>query len=246
MNFDLNFAIQNLWMAFLGIPTTLLITFVAAVIGIPLAFFIALARIRKVPLLDQFLTLYLSFMRGTPTIVQIYLVYNGIPIIIKMIVQALNLDFDVYSIPPILYAFIVYGLNSSATYSEMWKAGLNAVGRGQLEAAQTSGLTNFQAYVHVIIPQAVGVCAPSFCSSTLNMLKNTSLVFLMTVQDITARAKIAAGQQYKYVEGYLDILITYIIVCTILELLFKLWEKRATRYKTESQKVTAKEGGVTA
>ena len=87
---------------------------------------------------------------------------------------------------------------------------------------------------------------PSFCSSTLNMLKNTSLVFLMTVQDITARAKIAAGQQYKYVEGYLDILITYIIVCTILELLFKLWEKRTTRYKTESQKVTAKEGGVTA
>ena len=77
-------------------------------------------------------------MRGTPTIVQIYLVYNGIPIIIKMIVQALNLDFDVYSIPPILYAFIVYGLNSSATYSEMWKAGLSAVGRGQLEAAQTS------------------------------------------------------------------------------------------------------------
>lgn len=246
MNFDLNFAIQNLWMAFLGIPTTLLITFVAAVIGIPLAFFIALARIRKVPLLDQFLTLYLSFMRGTPTIVQIYLVYNGIPIIIKMIVQALNLDFDVYSIPPILYAFIVYGLNSSATYSEMWKAGLSAVGRGQMEAAQTSGLTNFQAYVHVIIPQAVGACAPSFCSSTLNMLKNTSLVFLMTVQDITARAKIAAGQQYKYVEGYLDILITYIIVCTILELLFKLWEKRTTRYKTESQKVTAKESGVTA
>lgn len=171
MNFDLNFAIQNLWMAFSGVPTTLLITFVAAVIGIPLAFFIALARIRKVPLLDQFLTLYLSFMRGTPTIVQIYLVYNGIPIIIKMIVQALNLDFDVYSIPPILYAFIVYGLNSSATYSEMWKAGLSAVGRGQLEAAQTSGLTNFQAYVHVIIPQAVGVCAPSFCSSTLNMLE---------------------------------------------------------------------------
>ena len=150
MNFDLNFAIQNLWMAFSGVPTTLLITFVAAVIGIPLA------RIRKVPLLDQFLTLYLSFMRGTPTIVQIYLVYNGIPIIIKMIVQALNLDFDVYSIPPILYAFIVYGLNSSATYSEMWKAGLSAVGRGQLEAAQTSGLTNFQAYVHVIIDDGAG------------------------------------------------------------------------------------------
>lgn len=246
MNFDLNFAIQNFWMAVSGIPTTLLITFVAVAVGIPLAFFIALARMKKVPFLDEILTLYLSFMRGTPTIVQIYLVYNGIPIIIKMIVKALNLEFDVYSIPPILYAFVVYGLNSSATYSEMWKAGLSAVGKGQLEAAQTSGLSNVQAYIHVIIPQAVGVCAPSFCSSTLNMLKNTSLVFLMTVQDITARAKIAAGQQYKYVEGYLDILVTYIIVCTILEILFKLWEKRITRYKTESQKAAVKEGGVTA
>lgn len=246
MNFDFNFAAQNLLMALSGIPTTLVITFVAALIGIPLAFFIALARMNKVPVLDNLFTLYISFLRGTPTIVQIYLVYSGMPIILKAVAAALNIEFDVYSVNPIIYAFIVYGLNSSAVYSEMWKSGLSAVGKGQLEAAQTSGLTNFQAYIHIIIPQAVGVCAPSFCSSTLNMLKNTSLVFLMTVQDITAKAKIAAGQQYKYVEGYVDILITYIIVCSILELLFKIWEKSVTSYKTLSQKTAKREGGTAA
>lgn len=246
MNFDFNFAAQNLLMALSGIPTTLVITFVAVLIGIPLAFFIALARMNKVPVLDKLFTLYISFLRGTPTIVQIYLVYSGMPIILKAVASALNIEFDVYSVNPIIYAFIVYGLNCSATYSEMWKSGLSAVGKGQLEAAQTAGLTNFQAYIHIIIPQAVGVCAPSLCSSTLNMLKNTSLVFLMTVQDITARAKIAAGQQYKYVEGYVDILITYIIVCSILELLFKLWEKSVTSYKTLSQKTAKREGGTAA
>ena len=246
MNFDFNFAAQNLLMALSGIPTTLVITFVAALIGIPLAFFIALARMNKVPVLDKLFTLYISFLRGTPTIVQIYLVYSGMPIILKAVAAALNIEFDVYSVNPIIYAFIVYGLNSSAVYSEMWKSGLSAVGKGQLEAAQTSGLTNFQAYIHIIIPQAVGVCAPIFCSSTLNMLKNTSLVFLMTVQDITAKAKIAAGQQYKYVEGYVDILITYIIVCSILELLFKIWEKSVTSYKTLSQKTAKREGGTAA
>ena len=246
MNFDFNFAAQNLLMALSGIPTTLVITFVAVLIGIPFAFFIALARMNKVPVLDKLFTLYISFLRGTPTIVQIYLVYSGMPIILKAVAAALNIEFDVYSVNPIIYAFIVYGLNCSATYSEMWKSGLSAVGKGQLEAAQTAGLTNFQAYIHIIIPQAVGVCAPSLCSSTLNMLKNTSLVFLMTVQDITARAKIAAGQQYKYVEGYVDILITYIIVCSILELLFKLWEKSVTSYKTLSQKTAKREGGTAA
>ena len=246
MNFDFNFAAQNLLMALSGIPTTLVITFVAVLIGIPFAFFIALARMNKVPVLDKLFTLYISFLRGTPTIVQIYLVYSGMPIILKAVASALNIEFDVYSVNPIIYAFIVYGLNCSATYSEMWKSGLSAVGKGQLEAAQTAGLTNFQAYIHIIIPQAVGVCAPSLCSSTLNMLKNTSLVFLMTVQDITARAKIAAGQQYKYVEGCVDILITYIIVCSILELLFKLWEKSVTSYKTLSQKTAKREGGTAA
>ena len=75
MNFDFNFAAQNLLMALSGIPTTLVITFVAALIGIPFAFFIALARMNKVPVLDKIFTLYISFLRGTPTIVQIYLVF---------------------------------------------------------------------------------------------------------------------------------------------------------------------------
>lgn len=146
----------------------------------------------------------------------------------------MNISFDIHSINPLYYAFIIYALNSSAGFAELWKSSLSSIGKGQLEAAQTAGLTNFQAYIHVIIPQAIATAAPSLCSTSLNTLKNTSIVFIMTVQDITAKAKIAAGQQYKYVEGYVDILITYIIVCSILEWLFKKWEKHLTEYKREA------------
>lgn len=231
MIFDLDFAIRNFKVALTGIPTTLLITVVAAGIGLPLAFFIAMARLKKVPVFNKLLTLFISFMRGTPTIVQIYLIYNGIPIFLRYLVSEFGIDINVSGINPIIYAFIVYTLNTAAGYSEMWKAGLSAIDKGQLEAAQTTGLSSFSAYRHIIIPQAVAVAIPSFCTATLNMLKNTSLAFIMTVQDITARAKIAAGLEYKFLECYLDVFIVYLIVCTIIELLFKQVEKNLTKHK---------------
>ncbi len=234
MNFDLDFAITNFSEAVMGIPTTLIIVAVAVIIGMPLAFLIALARINKTPFVSELLTLYISFMRGTPTVVQIFLVYNGVPVLLKAVANLIGIEFDVYSVNPLIYAFIVFSLNAAATYSEMWKAGLSAVSKGQFEAASMVGLSTFQTYIHIIIQQAFGVAAPSFCSSTLNMLKNTSLVFIMTVMDITARAKIAAGLEYKYVEGYVDIWITYIIVCSILEWFFKILEKRVTKYKNNN------------
>lgn len=221
MNFDVQFALENFWQAVAGIPNTLLITAVAFLIGFPIAFFIAQTRIKNIPILSQISGLYISFVRGTPIVVQIFLVHN----------IALAYNFN-----PLYAAFIVFAVNCSATYSEMWKSSLSSVGKGQLEAAYSSGLTTFQAYVHVIIPQALAVAFPSLCSSTLTMLKNTSLVFIMSVQDITAKAKIAAGIQYKYIEGYLDILLTYLIVCVILQKLFKLCENKLSAYKFAGEK----------
>lgn len=233
MIFDLNFAIENFCQAVLGIPTTLLITFVAVAIGLPLGFFIALARIKKVYVLNKIFTLYISFLRGTPVIVQIFLVYNGAPIVLNHMGELLKINYNFNSLNPIYYAFLVFLLNASAGFAEMWKSALSSVGKGQLEAAQTIGLTNFQAFKTVIIPQALATAAPSLCSTSLNLLKNTSLVFIMTIQDITAKAKIAAGQQYKYVEGYMDIFVAYIIICLLLEILFKLWERHLTEYRNK-------------
>jgi len=231
MNFDFLFAAKNFLQAVLGIPTTLLITAFALFAGLPCAFFIALARLNHVPVLHKIAGLYISFVRGTPVVVQIFLVYNILPVLLRKLFAALSVGYDIYRINPIFYAFFVFGVNASATYSEMWKSSLSAVGKKQLEAAYAVGLTAFSAYRHIIIPQALAVAAPSLCSSTLTMLKNTSLVFIMTVQDITARAKMAAGIEYKYVEGYLDIFVTYLIVCCALERFFRWVERRLSIYK---------------
>lgn len=233
MNFDVQFAIDNFWVAFSGIPNTLLVTFVAIAVGLPLAFLIAIARFNKKGILSQSLALYISFFRGVPIIVLIFMVYNGLPELLKWGSDELGLGIDVYSINPLYYAFLIFIVTASAGFSEMWKGALGSVGKGQMEAAEMTGLSKFQTYIHIIIPQAFATAAPSFCSITLSTLKNTSLVFIMTVQDITAKAKMAAGLEYKYIEGFVDAFLVYVIVCYTLEFLLKKWEVYLTAYRTQ-------------
>lgn len=235
MQFDVQFAIDNFWVALSGVPNTLLVTFVAIALGLPLAFLIAIARFNQKGILSQFLALYISFFRGVPIIVLIFMVYNGLPELLKWISDTLHLGVDVYAVNPLYYAFLIFIVTASAGFSEMWKGALGSVGKGQMEAAEMSGLTKFQAYTQIIIPQAFATAAPSFCSITLSTLKNTSLVFIMTVQDITAKAKMAAGLEYKYIEGFVDAFLVYVIVCYTLEFLLKKWEVQLTAYRTQPQ-----------
>lgn len=234
MSFDVNFAVNNFFVALSGIPITLLITFVSVAIGLPLGFLIALARLHRTPILNQIFTLYLSLLRGVPTIVLIFLVYAAIPLSIKQMAAAWNWNIKVSSINPLWYAFLVFGLKSSATFSEMWRAGLHSVNLRQMEACELVGLSKYDSYTKVIIPQVLATVAPSFCSMLLSLLKDTSLVFIMTIQDITAKSKIAAGLEYKYIEGFVDALIVYVIVCVIIEWLFKHWEIHLNYYRQEN------------
>ncbi|MDR3332851.1 MAG: ABC transporter permease subunit, partial [Synergistaceae bacterium] len=125
-------------------------------------------------------------------------------------------------------------MSASATYSEIWRSSLSAVEAGQYEAAVSVGLTPFQAYVRVIVPQAISVGIAPLCSATLSILKSTSIVFLMTVLDITGRARIAAAAGYRYLEAYVVIFLIYLIVCSLVEQAFKAAERRFTRYRGDS------------
>lgn len=236
MIFDIDFAVKNFFVALTGVPITLLVTFVAIAAGLPLAFLIAVGRQSEKGFLSQILALYISFFRGVPVIVLIFLIYYGLPGVMKTAADTMGISFNPNHVNPLIYAFIVFILNASASFAEMWKAALSSVGRGQMEAAEMAGLSKTQAYIHVVLPQAFATAAPSFCSITLSTLKETSLVFMMTVQDITARAKIAAGLEYRYVEGFVDALLVYVIVCYTLEFLLKKWEVYLTAYRTVPSK----------
>lgn len=225
------FLIDTFFIALSGAPTAILITVVSLLIAIPLGFLLALTRLNDIPVLKRLTSIYVSFIRGTPMIVQIFIIYNSAPLIISNIFKSMDIKFNIYNVNPIWYAFIVFSLNTIATLSEVFRSALSTVNKGQLEAAQSVGLTNFQAYRTIIIPQALVVALPNICTATTNLIKGTSLGYAMSLKEITLRAKVAANVGYNYIEAYIDIFLVYLIICSIVEYGFKLYEKRLRSYK---------------
>lgn len=229
--FDVGFLLRTFALLWTAVPTTLLITLVSLLAGALFGFLLALARIYNVKVLKQLGAVYVSFMRGTPVVLQILVVYSVFPSFLNALVKQSGSSFNVFDINPILYAFIVFSLNTTATLSEVFRSALLTINKGQLEAGYTSGLTGLQTYRRIILPQAFVAALPNLCNATVGLIKNTSLAFMMTVKDITAVAKIEASFGYNYIEAYLDIFVIYIIICSVVQYLFKIWEQKVSAYK---------------
>lgn len=225
------FLIDTFFVALSGVPIALIITVVALLIALPLGFLLALTRINRIPILNRFAQVYVSFVRGTPVIVQIFIIYSSIPLLLSSLFEKYHIDKNVYDINPIWYAFIVFSLNTIATLIEVFRSAISTVSKGQLEAAYSVGLTNVQAFRRIIIPQTFVVALPNICTATVNLIKATSLGYAMSLQEITLRAKVAANVGYNYVEAYIDIFLVYLILCSLVEYLFKLYERRLRKYK---------------
>lgn len=132
---------------------------------------------------------------------------------------------DIFKLNPIYYAFIIFSLMTTGSLSEILRSAILTVNKGQLEAAQSIGLTTTQGYLRIVFPQALKSALPNLCNLVINIVKGTSLVFVMTVKDITAIAKVEAAHGYQYFESYLVIFIIYIIICGLIQWAFSVLEK---------------------
>lgn len=231
MNLDIDFMLKTFFHTLTGIPNTLKMTFVSLIIASPIAFMMAITKMKEKKLSRRLITGYISLIRGTPMVLQILIIYSLIPSLFHIIIKQLNLNVNVFDIPPIVYAYIVFTLNSIASLSECFRSALYTVDRGQLEAAKAVGLSNIQAYIRIIIPQAMVAALPNLCNITVNLIKGTSLAFLMTVKDVTAIAKIDAAYGYNYIEAYLVIFLIYILICTTVQFVFRAVERSVASYR---------------
>src|SRR5690625_79099 len=228
---DFQFMLDTFFVALSGIPVALAVTIVALLISLPLGFLLALTRKNRIPVLSQMARVYVSFVRGTPIIVQIFIVYSSIPLILDTLFTTYNIDVKVYDIHPIWYAFVVFSFSTTAILIEVFRSALSTIEKGQLEAAYAVGLTSIQAYRRIIIPQILVVAFPNLCNATVNLIKATSLGYAMSLQEITLKAKVEANVGYNYIEAYIDVFIVYLILCSLVEFAFKLFEKRLEKYK---------------
>lgn len=214
-----------------AIPVTLELTIITMVVSSILGFALALKRIGKKK--SRAISFYISFVRGTPIVLQILFFYSLLPTLLNYILNVvLGLDVKVFDIDPIIYAFVVFILNTTAILTEVFRSSLSAIGFGQMEAALSVGMTTSQALRRIIIPQSLVSALPNICNTTVNTLKSTSLAYMMTVQDVMAVAKKEAAFGYNYIEAYLVVLLWYIILCTIVQLIFREVERVVAAYKS--------------
>lgn len=227
--FSVSFMIEIIPDILKGVPYTLAIAFVAFLVGILIGFFGAIIKIYHVPVLQRIVGVYVSFVRGTPLLVQILLIYYGIPILLRIMNEQFGTGFDVSKIPAMAFMFVAFSISAGAYLTESIRAALLAVDKGQMEAAYSVGMTTFQAMTRIVIPQAIKVGLPVFANFFIGLLKDTSLAFAASVPEIMGQAKIEAGRASRFFEAYIDAALIYWIICIIFERLVVLLEKRVRR-----------------
>ena len=225
---DFNFISKAFLATLGGVPVTLLIMVVSILLSFLPALFLALGQIYKVKGVRSFSVIYLAFIRATPPILLILFFYSLFPSLLNSFFKSIGSHFNVFEINPIYYAFIIFSLMTTGSLAEILRSAILTVDKGQLEAAQAIGLTNRQAYIRSVFPQALRAALPNLCNLVINLVKGTSLVFVMTIKDITAIAKVEASYGYQYFESYLVIFILYIVICGVIQWGFNLLEKRLT------------------
>ncbi len=210
-----------------ALPLTTSLALVPFLFGSVFAFLLALAQIRQVRFWGKFASFYVSLIRGMPMVVLVLLLYNTLPGYLDCFFKAIGSSFNVYrSIPGAVYAYFIFTLSAIAFLTEVFRSAIGAVDKGQLEAAYGIGLSGFQAYTRIILPQALRGAVPNLCNLMVALVKNTSLAFMMTVKDLTQTAKLGAALNYRYAEAYIVILVIYILLCLFIEGVFWLIERR--------------------
>ncbi|MDO4460259.1 MAG: amino acid ABC transporter permease [Clostridia bacterium] len=228
-NFSDYFSIELMWSRFPDlikkIPITLELAALSFLVSLVIGLLIAVARYKKIKILNGIATSFLSVVRGTPMLIQLYVAYYGIPAILR-IINSWGANIDVNIIPKIVYAFISLGLYQSAFTSETIRAALESVSAGEIEAAYAMGMNYGQILKRIIIPEALENALPGLDNSVIGLIKGTSLASTCGIIEITYQNQILAGRDYRYLEGYVALAIIYWLITIILERIFKIVEKR--------------------
>lgn len=209
-----------------ALPVTLNIAIVTMIFSLILSFFVAMVRINKVKVISRLATIYVSFIRGTPLLVQIYLSYYGIPKFLNHMNAKFGWTLNVNNVPVIVFVYIAFILNMSAYMSETFRAAILSVEKGQMEAAISIGMSKWQSMRRIILPQAFIVALPNFGNSFISLLKDTSLAFVVSVVELMGKAKIVGAAGLNFFEVYIVVALIYWGVCIIVEKLLAVLEKK--------------------
>ncbi|MDD3230055.1 MAG: amino acid ABC transporter permease [Oscillospiraceae bacterium] len=214
-----------------ALPTTLYLLFISVFFALILGFFLAWAEVGRIRPLKGIAGVFISFMRGTPMLVQILLIF----ILIPMIAYQNGVDTNNWN--PSLYAIVAFSLNESAFFAEIFRSAYLSLDRGQMEAAESLGMNKWQLFRRVIFPQAAASALPNTTNMILELMKNTSIAMVIGVYDIMGKAvqlgknNYGVGQKELYIEVAVIFWVMGLIILSISNIISDHLNKGNASYR---------------
>ena len=201
-----------------GLTVTIPLTVISFALAMVIAIVVALIQFAKVRVLKDIARFYVWVIRGTPLLVQLFVVFYGLP----------NIGILINPFPA---AIIVFAINEGAYCAETIRAGLEAVPYGQMEAGECIGMSYMQIMRRILLPQALRISFPTLANSIISMVKDTSLAANITVTEMFMATQRIVARTYDPLALYIEVGIIYLIFCTVLTKVQRFGEKKLGRYK---------------
>ena len=225
----MNFSFLNRYWSFylIGAKNTVLLALIAVVIGAALGLLLAICRISKSRILRFVCTAYVEFVRGTPLLVQLFIIYYGLQAVgirfpdIPVMTAILDINFSDF-----MSGVITMGLNSAAYVCEIFRSGIQSVDKGQMEAGRSLGLSYGQTLQKIIVPQAIRNVLPALGNEFVVVIKESSIVSIIGIADLMYKANTVRGNTFQPFEPLLVAALVYFLLTFTLSKLLAYIEKR--------------------
>jgi glutamine transport system permease protein len=218
----LQIAIQYLPRLLRGALETIRITLIGVSLGFALGLLTGIVRAYKIPIANRIARYYVLIIRGTPLLVQIFFIFFGIPNLIQR------------PIPPLTAGILAIAINSGAYFGEIIRGALQAIPRGQIEASRSLGLNMVQTIQHVIGPQAMLVALPSLGNQFIISLKDTSLLAVISVEELTRDGQIIIAATFRAFQIWILVALLYLVLTGISATVLMRVEERLGRFRGEA------------
>ncbi|MCR4567568.1 MAG: amino acid ABC transporter permease [Pseudobutyrivibrio sp.] len=199
-----------------GVVYTIPLTLISFFIGIVIAILVAVTRVMKIKVLSQIFQFYVWVFRGTPMLVQLFIIFYGLP----------NVGINIERFPA---AVIAFSLNIGAYASETIRGSILSIPKSQTEGAVACGLTLWQTMLHIVLPQAIKNCIPALFNSVISLVKDTSLASNITITEMFMETQRIVAVTYEPLALYIEVAAVYLLFSTGLSFLQKYTEKKLSK-----------------
>jgi polar amino acid transport system permease protein len=214
MNFDIDLVLRSFPLLLMGAGVTIQVTVLSVGFGLLIGMFVGIARLSTTWIVKMLATIYVDFIRGTPLLVQIFIIYFALPIVVGQ------------RIDPFIAAITACSVNSGAYVAEIFRGGIQSIDQGQMEAGRSLGMTWAQTMRFIILPQAFKRIIPPLGNEFIAMLKDSSLVSVIGFEELTRRGQLIIARTYGSFEIWLTVAFIYLVMTLTIARLVDYLERR--------------------